>query len=229
MQMFESRPPVTPGESAPNFSLPAVDGAGSVSLADYRGRSPVFLALMVGLWCPFCRRHIAQMGKTEDKLKTIGVETLGVVATPADNARLYFKFRPTRLRLGTDPELSTHRAYGLPRPVPNGEFMEAVSAVRVNPFGDLPEPLPVPEASHVINAMDKYEPTATDQADLERQDEVLVNVLVPAIEFAELGFVFVPLVVQIRIGRPRWVSAEGGQLRVVLAQDRADLRSLGRV
>jgi hypothetical protein len=91
------------------------------------------------------------------------------VATPADNARLYFKFRPTRLRLGTDPELSTHRAYGLPRPVPNGEFMEAVSAVRVNPFGDLPEPLSVPEASHAINTMDKYEPTAADQADLERQ------------------------------------------------------------
>ena len=26
------------------------------SLADYRGRSPLFLALFIGLWCPFCRR-----------------------------------------------------------------------------------------------------------------------------------------------------------------------------
>jgi len=169
MEMFESRPPVASGEAAPNFTLPAVDGAGSVSLSDYRGRSPVFLALMVGLWCPFCRRHIAQMGKTEGKLKAVGVETLGVVATPADNARLYFKFRPTKLRLGTDPELSTHRAYGLPRPVPNAEFMEALGTARVNPFGDFPAPLSVPEASTAITAMDKYEATATDQADLERQ------------------------------------------------------------
>jgi peroxiredoxin len=169
MEMVESRPPVTSGEAAPNFTLPAVDGAGSISLSDYRGRSPVFLALMVGLWCPFCRRHIAQMGKTEDKLRAVGVETVGVVATAPDNARLYFKFRPTKLRLGSDPDLYTHRAYGLPRPVPNGEFMEAMTATRINPFGDLPAPLSIPEASHAITTMDKYEPTATDQAELERQ------------------------------------------------------------
>jgi len=40
------------------------------------------------------------------------------VATAPENARLYFKFRPTRLRLASDPEMSTHRAYGLPKPAP---------------------------------------------------------------------------------------------------------------
>src|SRR5262245_15176860 len=147
MEMLESRPPVTPGEMAPDFTLPAVDGAGSVSLSEYRGRSPVFLALMVGLWCPFCRRHIAQMGTTEGKLKALGVETLAVVATPPDNARLYFKFRPTRVRLASDPELSTHRAYGIPRPTPSPEFMEALTTTKVDPYGVLPEPLPIPEAA----------------------------------------------------------------------------------
>ena len=107
----------TVGTRAPDFSLPAVDRKETVSLADYRGRSPVLLALFIGLWCPFCRRQIAQMGATEGKLKALGVETLGVVATPAENARLYFKFRPTRVRLAADPELVTHRAYGLPKPL----------------------------------------------------------------------------------------------------------------
>jgi len=169
MEMFESRLPVTPGEMAPDFTLPAVDGAGSVSLAEYRGRSPVFLALMVGLWCPFCRRHIAQMGTTEGKLKPLGVETLAVVATPPDNARLYFKFRPTRLRLGADPELTTHRAYGIPRPVPNQEFMEALMTARINPSGELPAPVSVPEAVQALTAIDKYAGTPTDQADHDRQ------------------------------------------------------------
>src|SRR5262245_64425903 len=109
------RDPVSPGEPAPDFMLPAADGAGTVSLADYRGSAPVFLCLLVGLWCPFCRRAIAQMAANEPKLKTAGVETVGVVATPPENAQLYFKFRPTRLRLGSDPELATYRAYGLPR------------------------------------------------------------------------------------------------------------------
>src|SRR6266540_3410904 len=139
--------PVSPGEPAPNFSLPAVAGTDTVSLADYRSRSPVFLALFVGLWCPFCRRAIAQMGAMQDKLKAAGVESLGIVATSPENARLYFKYRPTRLRLAADPELITHRAYGVPKPPPTPEMMEAVAKVRINPTGELPAPLPIPDRS----------------------------------------------------------------------------------
>lgn len=169
MNMIDSRPPVAPGEAAPDFELPAIDRTETVSLADYRGRSPVFLALLVGLWCPFCRRAIARMGTTEGKLKTLGVETLGVVATPAENARLYFKFRPSRLRLASDPELSTHRAYGLPKPVPTPEFMEGLGSIRINPTGELPEPLPIPEAAMALAQRDGYANTAADQADMARQ------------------------------------------------------------
>jgi peroxiredoxin len=169
MTTIKSRPPVAPGEPAPDFTLPAVDRMETVSLADYRGRSPVFLALFIGLWCPFCRRQIAQMGKTEGKLKALGVETIGVVATPAENARLYFKYRPTRMRLAADPELVTHRAYGLPKPAATPELMEAMGSVRINPTGELPEPLPIPEAAVAIARMDGYANTDTDQADLTRQ------------------------------------------------------------
>jgi peroxiredoxin len=169
MTMVESRPPVSPGEPAPDFTLPAVDRPELVSLADYRGRSPVFLALFVGLWCPFCRRSIAQMGTSEARLKAIGVETLGVVATTPENARLYFKFRPTRLRLASDPGLTTHRAYGLPRPTPTPEFMRGLETTRINPTGELPEPLPVVEAATVLAKMEGYAETQTDKAEMDRQ------------------------------------------------------------
>lgn len=169
MTIAESRPPISPGEPAPDFTLPAVDGKETVSLADYRGRSPVFLALLVGLWCPFCRRQIAQMGATDRKLKTLGVESLAIVATPPENARLYFKFRPTRLRLAADPELATHRAYGLPRAAPTLELMQQFASVRINPTGELPEPLPIPEAAAAIGKFDGYTSNETDQADLQRQ------------------------------------------------------------
>ncbi|HEY1361289.1 MAG TPA: redoxin domain-containing protein, partial [Xanthobacteraceae bacterium] len=65
MNTTDLRAPVSPGEPAPDFALPAVDGIGTVSLADYRGKSSVFLALFIGLWCPFCRRAIAKMAATE--------------------------------------------------------------------------------------------------------------------------------------------------------------------
>jgi peroxiredoxin len=169
MTIAESRPPVAPGEPAPDFTLPAVDRDEMVSLTAYRGRSPVFLALFIGLWCPFCRRSIVRMGATDGKLKTLGVETVGIVGTTPENARLYFKFRPTRLRLGADPELTTHRAYGLPRPASTPEFMKTLESVRINPTGELPEPLPIPEAAATIAKLDGYTNNQTDKADLDRQ------------------------------------------------------------
>jgi peroxiredoxin len=168
-EMTESRPPVAPGERAPDFTLPAVDRPETVSLADYRGRRPLFLSLLVGLWCPFCRRAIANMGTMESRLNEIGVETLGVVATTPENARLYFKYRPTRLRLASDPELSTHRAYGVPKPAPTPEFMSALETTRINPYGDLPEPQPVMQVAQQVAQSDAYVETPTDKAEMERQ------------------------------------------------------------
>jgi peroxiredoxin len=165
----ELRPTVSAGEPAPDFALPAVDGTGTVSLDDYRGRSPLFLSLFPGLWCPFCRRAIAQMATAEQALKASGVETLGIVATPPENARLYFKYRPTRLRLASDPGLTTHRAYGVPKPVPTPEFMKAFESTRINPDGFLPEPLPIVQAAAAVRKLDGYAENETDQADMERQ------------------------------------------------------------
>ena len=117
------------------------------------------------MWCPFCRRQIAQIGAIEGKLKAVGVEALGIVATAPENARLYFKFRPTRLRLAADPELTTHRAYGLPKPEPTPEFMQAMQTTRINPFGDFPEPLPIAQAVEAVPR-----PTATRETDTDRAD-----------------------------------------------------------
>jgi peroxiredoxin len=168
--MSEVRPaPLRPGEHAPDFSLPGANRNETVSLADYRGRCPLFLALFIGLWCPFCRRSIAQMGTSEAQLKAAGVETLGIVASEPDNARLYFKYHPTRLRLAADREMTTHHAYGVPKPPATAELMEQMAATRINPTGELPEPLPIPEASAALMRADGFVPTETDQAEMQRQ------------------------------------------------------------
>jgi peroxiredoxin len=160
---------VQPGEPAPDFELPVVQEEAIVSLADYRGRRPLFLALFVGLYCPFCRRSIARLGGLRDKLEAAGVDTLGVVATELDNARLYFKYRPSRIPLAADPEFSTHRAYGLQKMQVDEAMMAAISKVRVNPTGELPEPLPPGEASDALDRAEGFQRTETDLRDIERQ------------------------------------------------------------
>jgi peroxiredoxin len=161
--------PLSLGARAPDFALPAVDGSGTVSLQDYRGKSPLFLALFPGLWCPFCRRAIAKLAAAEPALKESGVETLCIVATPPDNARLYFKYRPTRMRFAADPALTTHRAYGVPKPTPTPELMKAIEQVRINPEGMFAQPVPVQEAAAALGKLDGYAGNETDQADMERQ------------------------------------------------------------
>lgn len=160
--------PVQPGEKAPEFSLPAVHQAGSVSLREYRGKKPVLVAIFRGLFCPFCRRAIAQMSASTDKLRQAGVEPLAVIATDAENARLYFKLRPSKMAIGADPECATHRAFGVPEPVLDAEQAQAVMSTRINPTGELPQPLPIAEAGAALTRMDGYQETPSDQRDHER-------------------------------------------------------------
>jgi peroxiredoxin len=164
--MTESSPrTLQPGDRAPDFTLSAVQTDRTVSLADFRGRSGLLLGLFRGLYCPFCRRAIAQMAASSEKLKPLGIESLAVVATDLDNARLYYKFRPTRLPLAVDPDLTTHRSYGVPRPEPTPELMQQVAAVRINPTGEFPEPLPIDEAGAALARLDGYQKTERDKSD----------------------------------------------------------------
>jgi len=169
MTTIAERAPISPGEPAPNFTLPAVGRDGTVSLDDYRGRSPVLLAMFRGLYCPFCRRAIAQLGTATDSLKALGVETLAIVATTPENARLYFRFRPTRAPLAADSELITHRAYGLPHPPVTPELMAAIRQTRINPTGELSEPLPIPEVTPALDKIHGFTPSDRDHKDSERQ------------------------------------------------------------
>lgn len=50
MTQNESRPTVKPGEMAPDFTLPLVSEDGQVALGEYRGRSPLLLALLRTIW-----------------------------------------------------------------------------------------------------------------------------------------------------------------------------------
>ena len=163
---------VQPGDPAPNFTLPAVNREGSVALQDYRGKGPVLVGLFRGLHCPFYRRHLTTMNIGDEELRAMGVETLAIVATEPERAKLYFRHRPARVLLAADPAQVTHAAFGLP----TMEFTESptdwankkvsmadMMTMRFNPTGELPEPLPGLEAGEALTALDGFEMTPVDQ------------------------------------------------------------------
>ena len=155
---------VRAGSRAPEFELPAADRDGSVALRDYLGRGPVLLGLFRGVYCAFCRRAIASLGRHSTNLAPLGIQTLGVVASPAPHARLYFTYHRVAISLGADPAMTTHAAYGLPKVSKESWDLSA----RVNPTGELSEPLPIWEANKALGQLDLFKPGQTDRDDMQR-------------------------------------------------------------
>jgi peroxiredoxin len=103
-----------PGDSAPSLVLDAATRDGVISIDDFRGRQPVLIGLFRGLHCPFCRRHLAAQVVIDRELREKGVESVAVVSTPIERARLFFRYHPIPdLVAAADPQRATHRAFGL--------------------------------------------------------------------------------------------------------------------
>jgi peroxiredoxin len=165
--MTDAYKPVRPGDRAPGFTLAAGNRDGMVSLSDYHGTRAVLLGLFRGLHCPFCRRQVFQLGAVQPALAALGVETVAVMNTQPERARLYFRYHPTPVVLLADPEARTHRAFAVPSFELDETVAAALAETRINPTGELPQPLPPLEANVVLNTRDGFELTEADAAILQ--------------------------------------------------------------
>ena len=184
--MLEHQPerPLRPGDRVPNVVLDAITRQGKVAIDDFRGQKAVIVGLYRGLHCPFCRRQIAAMAQLDGALQEKGIDSLTVVHTPIDRARLYFRYHPVpNLLAAADPELISHRAFGLP----HVEFTEnetdwprkigkdVVMAMRVDVPGELPEPMDPLTASSYLHQKDGYDFTDIDQQMMETDQGQLIG------------------------------------------------------
>lgn len=176
--------PLRPGDRAPNVVLDAINHGGKVALEDFRGQSAVLVGLYRGLQCPFCRRHIAATAELASSLHEKGIDSLTVVNTPIERARLYFRYHPLPgVIAASDPDSIAHRAFGLP----NAQYTEdedqwpykisipTVMAMRVEMPGELPGPMNPFDASAYLNRHDGYEMTPEDDRTDERAGGQLVG------------------------------------------------------
>lgn len=104
------------------------------------------------------------MGATSEKLRSVGVETLAVGEDRLDPIRRYFRLRPPRVRLATDMERNTHRAYGCPMPPITPEYKQLRAAARINPTGEAPEPMSVDEVQNWLRKHHRFGEIPEEQA-----------------------------------------------------------------
>ncbi|MBY3378521.1 peroxiredoxin-like family protein [Rhizobium laguerreae] len=172
MQENHAARPLQPGDRAPNVVLDAITRQGKVAIDDFRGQKPVLIGLFRGLHCPFCRRQIAAMAELTDALQEKGIDSLTVVNTPIDRARLYFRYHPLpNLLAASDPERVSHKAFGLPNlqftedenEWPRKVSMNTVMSMRIDMPGELPAPMDPMAASEFLDKADGYEITEDDK------------------------------------------------------------------
>jgi len=164
--------PLQRGDRAPNVVLDAITRQGQIAIDDFRGRKPLLIGMYRGLHCPFCRRHIAAQAGLDRKLREQGIESLTVVNTPIERARLYLRYHPVPdLFAAADPDRTSHRAFGLPNleftenetSWPHKVAMDVVMSMPITLPGELPEPMNPFAAMELLNAKDGYEITEADQ------------------------------------------------------------------
>ena len=163
-----SRKPLQPGDRAPDFELPGANGEGMVRLSEHYERGSVLLAMLRGLYCPFCRWHLARLGHVLEPLRSAGISLLGVVVASPERARQYFRYRPVRFPMAAAPDRAVHHAYGLPA-VPRGpelrEETERQAAAILQELGIRP---PAGEATVTFLTTGGFEMTAEDEAEFGR-------------------------------------------------------------
>jgi hypothetical protein len=114
------------------------------------------------------------LGSIAPKLQEVGVQTVAVMATDPERARLYFRFRPARMPVGADPELVTHRAYGLRNFALTPEGYEIAQASAARELRRLHQDV-TSDPMTALTRFDGYEATEGDHADFQRHQAQLTG------------------------------------------------------
>src|SRR5918992_5173019 len=100
-----------PGQIAPSFSLPTVDGR-TVSLEQFAGR-PLLLMFHRYAACPMCNLRLHDFARRSPELHERGLETIAFFHSPVESIRAHAGKKRYPFALAADPEFRVYRKYGV--------------------------------------------------------------------------------------------------------------------
>jgi peroxiredoxin Q/BCP len=103
-------PKLEPGQSAPDFTLPAADGS-SVSLADYRGR-PVIVYFYPAAMTPGCTKQACDFRDSLEALQASGYAVVGISPDKPAKLASFVERDALTFPLLSDPDHQVLEAWG---------------------------------------------------------------------------------------------------------------------
>ncbi|MEX2244678.1 MAG: redoxin domain-containing protein [Fimbriimonadaceae bacterium] len=116
---------ITIGSLAPDFSLKSANAEGlakddfglsTVKLGDYRGKKNVVLLFFPGVFTPPCTQEMCTMSEGINDYKELGAEVLGISVDSALAQRVWAEKENIKVKLLSDYEKKTVRAYDVVLP-----------------------------------------------------------------------------------------------------------------
>jgi peroxiredoxin len=101
-----------PGDSAPDFILPHVDGR-SVRLYTELERGPVVLVFYRGDWCPYCKIHLRGFQNSLADFKAAGAQVMVISPQLPDRSMITREQGGLAFPVLSDVGLHTARAFGV--------------------------------------------------------------------------------------------------------------------
>jgi thioredoxin-dependent peroxiredoxin len=101
---------LSPGDPAPEFTLPDADGK-QVSLADYRGRRVIVYCYPAAL-TPGCTTQAVDFTAAAGELAEAGLDIIGISPDPTEKLLRFREKEELRITLLSDPDKQVLTAYG---------------------------------------------------------------------------------------------------------------------
>lgn len=108
--MTETTARLSPGDPAPEFSLPDADG-NPVSLANYRGRRVIVYCYPAAL-TPGCTTQAVDFSAAAGDLAEAGLDIIGISPDPQDKLQRFREEESLGITLVSDPEKAVLASYG---------------------------------------------------------------------------------------------------------------------
>jgi peroxiredoxin len=104
--------PKAVGDRAPDATLTTPDGATKSAAAIYRNH-PTVLIFYRGGWCPYCNKHLAEVGSVESNLRELGYQIVAVSPDKPQELQTTLEKEDLGYQLFSDSDMTLARRFGL--------------------------------------------------------------------------------------------------------------------